>query len=77
MALEHVNKTQQERIIRKSELSRMLGLSHPTIWRKVKDGELPAPIRLGKILSAGNFLRLTHGWIAVNVLRRLNNGKPH
>lgn len=62
MALEHVNKTQQERIIRKSELSRMLGLSHPTIWRKVKDGELPAPIRLGKN-SIGWKLSEVNAWL--------------
>ena len=38
---------QDERIIRIDELTRKVGLSRTTIWRRVKDGDLPRPIRLG------------------------------
>lgn len=37
-----------ERIIRKNELCEMLGLSYSTIYRKIKSGGFPAPIRLGE-----------------------------
>jgi prophage regulatory protein len=35
------------RIIRKKELCQLLGLSAPTLWRKVKSGDFPAPLQLG------------------------------
>ena len=38
---------EDERIIRIDELTRKVGLSRTTIWRRVKDNDLPRPIRLG------------------------------
>lgn len=38
---------QDERIVRIDELTRKVGLSRTTIWRRVKDGDLPPPVRLG------------------------------
>lgn len=34
-------------IIRPSELTELLGLSRTTIWRRVRSGQLPPPVRLG------------------------------
>ena len=36
-----------EKIIRLPALMEMVGLSRTTIWRRVKSGDLPPPIRLG------------------------------
>lgn len=37
-----------DRIIRKPELLRIVGVSHPTIWRMEKAGKFPKRISLGK-----------------------------
>lgn len=39
---------QPERIIRKKELCERTGLSYPTIFRKYKAGEFPAPVKLSE-----------------------------
>ena len=36
-----------DRIIRKPELLKMIGVSHPTIWRWEKAGRFPRRINLG------------------------------
>ena len=36
-----------ERIVRLDELTQMLGLSKSTIWRRIRQGEFPAPFLLG------------------------------
>ena len=36
-----------ERIMRISEVIQVTGLSKTTIWRRVKDEDFPAPVRLG------------------------------
>lgn len=46
------------RIIRKPELLKKVGLSHPTIWRKEKEGKFPKRISLGANSS---------GWIESEV----------
>ena len=35
------------RVLRQSDVIRLTGLSRTTIWRRVRDGSFPPPIRLG------------------------------
>lgn len=35
------------KLLRKSEVLDMLGVSYPTIWRWVRDGKFPAPREIG------------------------------
>ena len=35
------------RILRQADVMRLTGLSRTTIWRRVRDGSFPPPIRLG------------------------------
>jgi prophage regulatory protein len=37
-----------ERILRKPAVRDRVGLSDTTLWRRVRDGEFPQPIRIGK-----------------------------
>ena len=36
-----------DRLIRDDDVAEMLGCSTATIWRRVADGTLPAPVRFG------------------------------
>ena len=36
-----------DRIIKKPELIKRVGMSYPTIWRMVKDHKFPPPVQLG------------------------------
>lgn len=38
-----------ERILRIPEVVEITGLSRTTIWRRVKSGDFPAPVRLGSL----------------------------
>ena len=38
--------SEREKIVRAPELQEWIGLSRSTVWRLVKAGEFPAPIRL-------------------------------
>ena len=40
-----------ERIIRIPEVVKITGLSKTTIWRRVKSGDFPAPLRLGSLAT--------------------------
>ena len=40
-----------ERIMRTPEVVKITGLSKTTIWRRVRDHEFPAPIRLGGLAT--------------------------
>ena len=53
----------ENRIIRKPELLKMVGVSHPTIWRWEKDGTFPKRIQLG-----GN----SCGWLEAEVQEWFN-----
>ena len=44
------------RIMGKSEVFEVTGLSKTTIWRRVKSGDFPVPVRLG------NFATRSVGW---------------
>ena len=39
--------SEYRRILRKEEVQRLTGLSYTTIWRKEKEGEFAARVRLG------------------------------
>jgi prophage regulatory protein len=39
--------TAHMKLLRKAEVSEMVGLSYPTIWRWVRDGKFPAPRTIG------------------------------
>ena len=56
----------QERILRVGRVVHITGLSRTTIWRRVRDGQFPPPIRLG-----GPGSRAT-GWRAADVKRWLD-----
>ena len=40
-----------ERIMRVPEVVQVTGLSKTTIWRRVKNGDFPAPVRLGSLAT--------------------------
>ena len=40
-----------ERIMRTPEVVKVTGLSKTTIWRRVRGGDFPAPIRLGGLAT--------------------------
>ena len=40
-----------QRIMRTPEVVRITGLSKTTIWRRVRSGDFPAPIRLGGLAT--------------------------
>jgi prophage regulatory protein len=52
----------EERIIRMPELEETVGLSAATIYRRIKAGEFPAQIKLGKHAS-GWLQSAVQGWI--------------
>ena len=41
-----------DRLIREDELRELLGVSHATIWRLVRSGHFPRPIRIGQAAVA-------------------------
>ena len=52
----------RERIIRKNELLKMIGLSDATVWRMEKAGTFPKRLRLGGN-SCGWFESEINGWM--------------
>ena len=52
-----------DRILRFREVCWMIGLSRTTLWRKVRDGEFPAPVRLGAN-SIGWRRSAVEGWLS-------------
>ena len=38
---------EERRIVRREEVSKLTGIARATIYKKVKDGSFPPPIRLG------------------------------
>ena len=40
-----------ERIMRIPEVVKVTGLSRTTIWRRVKSGDFPPPVRLGSLAT--------------------------
>lgn len=49
--------------IRQKNLLPIIGFSAPTLWRKVKTGEFPQPIKLGKNMTAWRMADINK-WIA-------------
>ena len=54
-----------DRILRTPEVVRITGLSKTTIWRRVKNGDFPAPLRLGNLAtrSVGWREREVENWL--------------
>ena len=54
-----------ERIMRIPEVVEVTGLSKTTIWRRVKSGDFPAPVRLGSLAtrSVGWYQAKVDGWL--------------
>ena len=52
-----------ERIMRIPEVVQITGLSRTTIWRRVKSGDFPAPVKLGSLATR------SVGWHASEVKR--------
>ena len=50
------------RFIRPSEVLKMIGVSRTTLWRMVRDGVFPPPIRITK-RNTGYILDDVEGWI--------------
>ena len=53
---------EERRIVRRDEVSRLTGLARATIYKKVKEGSFPAPVRLG-IRSVGWRLTDIDTWL--------------
>lgn len=65
-----------ERIIRMPEVESTVGLSAATIYRRIKAGEFPAPVKLGKHAS-GWLLSAVQGWIQKQAGQAPANDEQH
>jgi len=52
-----------DRIVRQTELSTILGVSSVTLWRWRQKGEFPAPIKLGSGRMVGWRMSCIQKWI--------------
>jgi predicted DNA-binding transcriptional regulator AlpA len=48
--------------IRQKQLLPLLGFSAPTLWRKIKTGDFPKPVKLGQNMTAWKVADI-HNWI--------------
>lgn len=51
--------------IRQKQLAAIIPFSRTTLWRKVRDGEFPAPIRLSAGITAWK-VELVRAWIVAH-----------
>lgn len=65
-----INEANRQRIIRKPELRKIIGLSDPTVWRLEKDGKFPKRLRLGGN-SCGWLESEILGWLAERAAARV------
>lgn len=65
MSKKNVQGQRQDRLIRYSELSKIIPVTRPTIWRWCREGKMPKPVRIG----GGSFwnLREIEEWISNQV----------
>jgi prophage regulatory protein len=61
--------SEPDRIIRERKVRERVSLSHATIWRKVRSGDFPAPVKLG-VQAVGWVEREIDGWIAERMASR-------
>lgn len=52
-----------ERILRATEVLKVVGFSRATLWRRVRAGEFPAPVSLGP-RAVGWYQREVDEWLA-------------
>ena len=38
-----------QRLLRLDDVADRLGVSHPTVWRRVQDGTIPSPVKVGRM----------------------------
>ena len=51
-------------LIREREMLPLLPFSHATMWRRVKDGRFPRPVKIGPTMSAWQWGKVRH-WLAI------------
>ena len=54
---------EERRFIRQKNLILMIGFSAATLWRKVKNGSFPKPIKLGEKMTAWRIEDITQ-WMS-------------
>ena len=59
-----------DRILRIPEVVKITGLSRTTIWRRVKSGDFPAPVRLGSLATR------SVGWRESQIKQWLDSSVP-
>jgi prophage regulatory protein len=64
-----MDKQTNKRLLRFSELRKTVPLSRSTIWRKVREGSFPKPVRIGKSAQAWLATEIDN-WIAAQVASR-------
>jgi predicted DNA-binding transcriptional regulator AlpA len=54
-----------DRLVLRPELERMVGMSYPTIWRRMRDGTFPRSVVIGKGQQAKVAWKLSEiqGWM--------------
>lgn len=52
--------------IRQKQLLPIIGFSAPTLWRKVKTGDFPKPVKLGKNITAWKMAEVNQ-WISERI----------
>jgi len=68
-----MEKLENERIIRFPEISKMVGLSRSTIWRREASGDFPKRVRIGKNSVGWKFSDVQR-WIASRPVKDIANG---
>lgn len=55
-------------LIREREILPLLPFSHATMWRRVKDGTFPQPVKIGRTMTAWQWGKVKE-WLAVQAGR--------
>jgi len=63
------NQERERRVMRFREVRGTVSLSRSTVWRKVRDGSFPRPIRIGKS-AVGWIASEVQDWIAEQAAAR-------
>jgi prophage regulatory protein len=69
----HEQSTPPKRILRIRQVCEKTGMSRAWIYRAIKSGGFPAPLRLS-IRSIGWEEKMVDSWISTRICREVNNG---